>query len=141
MGKNQKSGFKFNNSKWPTLSLLSLRNWAVENGIRGENCQDSVHATENVCETVVQPECVDRTIRCNPLQNTFHRTDVEQINTPNPNDLTEYGTELKLSCPNTNYYFDFSVPDDLISFYYSLNINVTSLFCNKDRWVPLMIFP
>ena len=108
------------------------REWAIANGMRGENCVSSTHATDNICKDVWQPQCVDRTIRCNPLQENFGITDVEILSAPNPSDLTEAGTDIKLSCLNHNYYFDFSVPEDLVSFYYSNNINVTTMYCNKD---------
>ena len=67
------------------------------------------------------------------MQSDFFTANIDVITAPNPNDLTENGTTLELTCTQRNHYFDFSVPDDLISFFYSENINRTVLTCNQDR--------
>ena len=108
----------------------------MENGIQGENCAESEHANPTWCKNFYQPLCVDRTIRCNNLQRSFGSADAQYLDEPNSRDHSEWGTRLQLTCLEKNFFFDFSVPDDLISFYYSNNINITTMYCNKDRyWV------
>ena len=110
------------------------RRWLITDGVRGENCDPSLDANDNVCQDVTQPQCVDRTIRCTALPTNFGNADISVINAPNPDDPTEYGTVIQWTCLGRNHYFNFSVPDDLISFYYSNNINVTTLTCNRDGY-------
>ena len=53
---------------------------------------------------------------------------------PNSENEYEYGTEIQFTCPNYKHYFDYSVPDNLVSFYYSTNINTTTLTCNEYKF-------
>jgi len=43
---------------------------------------------------------------------------------------TILGTSIKFQCPLKNWYFNYSVPANLTSFYYSKNINNSTLTCN-----------
>lgn len=111
--------------------IFFFSEWTISNGVIGESCPSSSHPTDNVCSEISQPLCVDRTIRCTPLPD-FGISDVAVLNAPNSDDLTEFGTIIQVTCLGRNHYFDFSVPDDLISFYYSTNINQTTFTCNRD---------
>ena len=114
------------------LTCFLYSQWAITNGIRGENCATSTHATDNVCEDVIQPQCVDRTIRCNPLPGGFGNEEITVVASPNTDDLTEFGTIIQWACPDKFHYFNYSIPADLISFHYSTNINETAFTCNQD---------
>ena len=58
---------------------------------------------------------------------------MEYLVEPNPSDRTEVNTSVRVTCPDRNHHFDFAVADDLVSYFYSLNINDTVLTCNHDR--------
>ena len=112
--------------------LLALyRFWEVLGGVEGETCSSSGHATEHWCKSVQIFPCVDRTIHCNAIP-SFLNNEVTILNEEEEGSLTILGTSIGLTCTGENYYFDFSVPDDLVSFYYSNNVNETTITCNKD---------
>jgi hypothetical protein len=49
---------------------------------------------------------------------------------PNPQSQTILGTTIRFTCSLRNWYFNYSVPKDLVSFYYSTNYNSSVLTCN-----------
>ena len=61
----------------------------------------------------------------------FLRPDLIQ---PNGENDYEYGTEVQFTCPQSKHYFDYSIPADLVSFFYSTNINTITLSCNKFKF-------
>ena len=73
--------------------------------------------------------CVDRTVYCTPLSAPANSTK-SIISQPNINNLVELGTSVKYTCTLPNWYFNYSVPANLTSFYYSTNINNSTLTCN-----------
>jgi len=44
----------------------------------------------------------------------------------------EYKTEIHYKCQE-HYHFDYPVPDDFISFYYTENINEIDVRCTEDK--------
>ena len=113
------------------IKFCNFRVWHVTGGILGETCATSENSTELWCRNVTLFPCVDRTIHCNNIP-TFLNNQVEILDEPEPGILTVWNTSLSLTCPTLNWYFDYSVPANLVSFYYSNNINQTTLTCNKD---------
>lgn len=107
------------------------RFWEVIGGIEGETCLESNHSSELWCKNVTLFPCADRTILCNPLP-SFLNTTVQMLQEPETGNFTVFNTSISLTCPNENFYFDYSVPANLVSFFYSTNINETTLTCNKD---------
>ena len=49
---------------------------------------------------------------------------------PNPLSETILGTSIRFTCSDRNWYFNYSVPVDLKSFYYSTNYNNSTMTCN-----------
>ena len=74
--------------------------------------------------------CVDRTVQCSILP-SFLNIDVEYLHGQVEDEVPLWNTTVQLTCSEENYYFDFPVPDDLVSFHYSNNINSTTLACNE----------
>ena len=68
------------------------------------------------CEDVIIPECVDRAILCTEPPKP-KRAKINYVKLPQP-DRYEYLTEIHYECQE-HYYFDYPVPEDFISFYYS----------------------
>ena len=55
------------------------------------------------------------------------------LNQPNPSSLVQVGTSVRFTCDNHDWFFDYSVPKDIVSYYYSTNIDSTTLTCNVYR--------
>jgi hypothetical protein len=55
------------------------------------------------------------------------------LSQPNPLNLIQLGTSVRLTCSNQNWFFDYQVPVNLTSFYYSNNIKSATLTCNIYR--------
>jgi hypothetical protein len=55
------------------------------------------------------------------------------LSQPNPLNLIQLGTSVRLTCLNQNWFFDYQVPANLTSFYYSNNIKSATLTCNIYR--------
>ena len=110
---------------------MKFRYWTVENGINGETCADkNVEDDELWCEDVVIPECVDRAILCTPPPMPA-RANIIYNKRPDPQRF-EFKTEIQYQCPDRNHYFDYPVPDDFISFYYTDNIDTIDISCTQD---------
>lgn len=105
--------------------------WEYDNGIDGETCINE--QPDGTCGKIVIPECVDRSVYCKPLT-TPGGAVKELIEQPNTDNEYEYGTKIQFTCPLPSHYFDYSVPSDLISFFYSTNINTTILTCNDQKF-------
>lgn len=95
----------------------------------GETCIGP--QADGSCSDVYIPDCVDRTIYCNPLP-SFSNAAVDILNEPDPLSPNILNSSYRLTCTGDNHYFDYSVPTDLVSFYYSTNINETTLTCLKE---------
>ena len=109
---------------------LSCRTWSVSNGLE-EICVG--RQPDGRCKTLNIPDCEDRTIRCSAVPNLWNGVKVI-LNEIDPDDHTVYGTRFTVGCTEKNFYFDYSVPDDLISFYFSNNINLTTFYCNMNGY-------
>ena len=107
-----------------------FRFWEITGGVEGDICPESDHA-DNWCKDVTIAPCVDRTVHCNAIP-SFLNNNVTLLNEPREGSLTIVGTSIVLSCTEENFYFDYSVPNDLISFHYSNNVKLTTITCNKD---------
>ena len=105
--------------------------WEYNAGIDGETCINQ--QPDGTCERIVIPECHDRSIYCKPLV-TPGNASKELIVQPNPDNELEYLTKIQFTCPQTGHYFDYAVPPDLVSFYYSTNIKTTTLTCNEYKY-------
>ena len=114
-----------------TLSCNEYKYWTVQNGINGETCANkNSNSNELWCEDVFIPECVDRSILCTtpPIPKR-----AEMIISERPNIKTyEYKTEIHYKCQE-RYHFDYPVPNDFISFYYTENINEINVRCTEDK--------
>lgn len=76
---------------------------------------------------------MDRTVRCSPLQPDFGLATLTVVSAPNPADLSEASTSVRLACEDEDFAFNFPVPHDIVSFFFVENINATLLTCNVDR--------
>ena len=56
-----------------------------------------------------------------------------ETNSNSPNNK-KMGTSIFYSCPERNYYFDYSVGNNFTSFYTTVNINSINVTCNQDRY-------
>ena len=101
----------------------------VTNAMPGETCIGP--QPDGTCLEVYIPDCVDRTIYCNPLP-SFENATVELLNEPEVGSPNLLDTSYNLTCQEKNNYFDYSVPANLVSFYYSTNINEMTLTCLKE---------
>ena len=114
-----------------TLTCNEYTYWTVENGINGETCADKEPNDDELwCEYVDIPSCVDRAILCSTPPMPARAT-IDFINRPDP-DRYEFKTEIHYKCPGRNYYFDYDVPEDFVSFSYTDNINAISVTCTED---------
>ena len=111
------------------LLILHFRYWEVDHPKQGETCLSQ--QPDGSCKSVYIPSCVDRTVYCSsPLPNPKNSNFTFLVQ-PNPNNLLQLGTSFSISCPIEHWYFNYSVPKNLTSYYYSNNINNTTLSCNK----------
>ena len=98
----------------------------------GETCIGP--QADGSCEQVVIPSCVDRSIHCNPIPgNSTLNAEITWVSGPAESIPTLFETIFTFECTERNHYFNFSVPPDLISYYYSNNINLTTVACNHNR--------
>jgi hypothetical protein len=70
---------------------------------------------------------VDRNVYCTPVSVPANSTSVKYPVDGNPLKL---GASLKFTCTQQFWYFNYSLPQNLVSYYYSNNINTTTLKCN-----------
>ena len=120
-----------NNIENITITCNYSGYWEYDNGIDGETCINE--QPDGTCETIVIPDCQDRSVYCKPLA-TPANSSKYIIEQPNADNEFEYGTKIQFTCPQYSHYFDYSVPEDLVSFFYSTNINTTTLSCNEYRY-------
>ena len=101
--------------------------WEPDYFIEGETCINK--QPDGSCEKIFIPECVDRNIYCNdvPTPTDSSKTIISQ---PNPASEKVFDTVIEFSCPSINWYFDYSLPDPFVSFYYSTNIAKATITCN-----------
>ncbi len=84
-----------------------------------------------MCSSVTIPDCADRTILCSELP-IPERSVMNFTMKPNPNTNREYKTIIEYSCPERLHFFDYPVGKNFISYYYTKNINMITVTCNKD---------
>ena len=114
-----------------TISCNYSTYWEYDYGIEGSICMNE--QIDGSCERILIPDCVDRTVYCNPLDSP-HNSSKTILQQPDKENEVESDTQIMFTCPQYQHYFDYSVPDDLVSYYYSTNINVTILTCNDHKF-------
>lgn len=84
-----------------------------------------------MCSSVTIPDCADRTILCSepPIP---ERSVMNFTMKPNQNSNKEYGTKIEYWCPDRMHFFDYPVGENFVSYYYTKNINMITVTCNKD---------
>ena len=102
--------------------------WEYSDGIEGSTCVNK--QPDGTCEKIVIPDCVDRNVYCKELDTPANATR-EVLYQPNSDNERVFETKIKLECNQYEHYFDYNVPPDLVSFYYSTNIKTTILTCNE----------
>ncbi len=100
--------------------------------MKGETCLGQ--QTDGSCKLIVIPDCVDRTVYCSNLPTPKNST-IITLNVTNPKNLSQLGTSVRMTCPDENWYFNYAILKNLTSFYYSTNINTTTLTCNIYGYV------
>lgn len=88
----------------------------------------------HLCSTTPLPLSPDRMVYCTNLTTPGNSTK-KIVNQPNLQNEIQMETSITYTCPLEYWYFNYSVPDNLTSFYYSRNINTTTLTCNNYGWV------
>ena len=111
-----------------------LRFWEVDHPAEGETCLGQ--QPNNTCQAVAIPKCVDRNVYCSAVPAPANAS---VLTLPVDNNPQKVGTVIQFTCPDRNWFFNYSVPANLISFYYSTNINVTSVTCNTHGSVRLTL--
>ena len=119
--------------------------WTVENGIDGETCENKNTNTthpELWCDTVMLPDCADRSIKCSSppypggdeTELTWYKPPDTRLETkPEPLD-NENGTRIEYECTGRRYFFDYPF-NETLSYYYTTNINYINVTCTKEGWV------
>ena len=119
--------------EWVNVTIIiPSRFWEVDYSVSGSGGTCQSMQPDGSCTSVYIPACVDRTVYCNPLT-TPGNSSKSILAQPNPLNQVELGTSMRFTCPLPNYYFNYSVPSNLTSFFYSTNINSTTLTCNKYK--------
>lgn len=93
----------------------------------GETCVNKM--SDGSCQSIFIPDCEDRNVYCSNLQKPANSTKI-LITQPVPG-LNIMGTVVTFTCTNRNWYFNYTTPPNLVSFYYSTNINTSTLSCNN----------
>ncbi len=106
--------------------------WFADYQAPNETCFDS--QSDGSCKEIYIPDCVDRTVYCSqlPSPDNANLTVLTQTNSKNFNQL---GSSVMLSCPWEDWYFNYSTPINLTSYFYSTNIKNMTLTCNIYGWV------
>ncbi len=99
--------------------------WEVDYPADGETCQGL--QSDGSCKSISIPKCVDRNVYCNAVAFPANAT-IAKL--PVDGNIQKLGAVLKFTCPIAYWFFNYSIPKNLISYYYSNNINVTTLTCN-----------
>ena len=118
------SFFFTNNVNNITITCNYSGYWEYDFGIEDSTCIG--RQADGTCETIAIPDCEDRTVYCQPLETPDNSTR-ELLMQPNNQNELEFGTKIQFSCPQYAHYFDYAIPDGTSSFYYSTNINTTTL--------------
>ena len=113
-----------------TISCNYSGYWEYDNGIEGETCINK--QPDGTCERVFIPDCHDRSVYCKSLTTPGNATKA-LIAQPNIDNEYEFGTKIQFTCQQHKHYFDYSVQEDLVSFFYSTNINQITLTCNEHK--------
>ena len=100
--------------------------WEVDYPAEGETCQGQ--QADSSCKSIYLPKCVDRNVYCNPF--TFPANSSASKSLVDNNYL-KVGSSIKFTCPIDFWYFNYSVPQNLVSYYYSHNIKNTTVICNE----------
>ena len=114
-----------------TITCHYSKYWEYDNGIEDETCINN--QPDGTCERIALAECVDRSVYCKPLSTPENATKALIVQ-PNSENEYENGTEVQFTCPQSEHYFDYSIPADLVSFFYSTNINTITLSCNDFKF-------
>ena len=93
----------------------------------GETCLGKQQ--DGSCQAIFIPDCVDRNVYCSNVPTPTEST--KSITVPAAsNGLSTVGTSFSFVCPQNNFFFDYSLPKNLTSYYYSNNINTSTVTCN-----------
>ena len=114
------------------LYQLFSRFWEADNSMKGETCLRQ--QADGPCKSIAIPSCVDRTVYCSNLPTPKNST-IITVNVTNPKNQSQLGSSIRMTCPDGNWYFNYAIPKNLTSFYYSTNINTTTLTCNIYGYV------
>ena len=114
-----------------TISCSYSGYWEYDFGIDGSTCVGQ--QPDGSCESIVIPHCEDRSVECEPLSLPDGAIK-EIIRQPNIENEIEFQTEIQFTCQGSQHYFNYSVPDDFTSFYYTNNIDTITLKCNEFKY-------
>jgi len=92
-----------------------------------ETCFDP--QSDGSCKQIYIPDCVDRTVYCSQLPSPSGAI-MSVLAQSNSKNLSQLGTSVMFSCPLEEWYFNYSTPLNLTSYFYSKNIKNTTLTCN-----------
>lgn len=105
-----------------------LRTWVSDvYANSGETCVNKL--SDGSCQSIFIPDCEDRNVYCSSLQKPANASKAF-LAQPVPG-LNIFGTVVTFTCTNRNWYFNYSVPANLVSYYYSNNMNTATLTCNS----------
>jgi hypothetical protein len=99
--------------------------WEVDYPAEGETCLSQ--QDDKSCKSIYIPKCVDRNVYCTPVTVPANSS---VIQLPVGGSLVRMGASVRFTCTADNWFFNYSVPSNLTSFYYSTNIKTTTLTCN-----------
>ena len=108
--------------------FIHRRFWEIVTPTVNESCNGV--QPDGSCKSVFVPDCVDRTVYCKEVTPIPKNSTIQILNQPNQKTLTEMLSSFRVSCPNRNWFFNYSVPANLKSFYYSTNIKNITVTCN-----------
>ena len=117
--------------KWVAI----FRTWEIENGVANETCTNEKPEFNDGklhCKHWTIPMCVDRTIRCATPPSPGTPTKTEVLSSPDPDDLRIMHTEIRYTCEQRNYYFDYPLSNDFVSYHYEPTMNNIKITCNKE---------
>lgn len=103
--------------------------------MEGETCITNEYPDTDInpetvqCKFVHVPGCVDRTVHCKtppfPLQ-----ANISFVNQPNTIKNNVMGTKISYKCLDDNFYFDYPLGTNVMSFADSENINEAMVTCS-----------
>ena len=102
--------------------------WKADFQIEDQTCVNKQDG--GGCEYIFIPDCVDRNVYCSDLPLPANATKTI-ANSPSNSSENIYTTVVELECNDKNWYFNYSLPDPFVSFFYSTNIAKMTMVCNE----------